>query len=50
MSDKCVGLIFHLRPSQARMNFTLPGRPSSALRHRDVVEYSEVADSVYARI
>jgi len=30
----------------SRTNFTLPspGRPSSALRHRDVVEYSEVAD------
>ena len=30
------------------MNFTLPGRPSSALRHWDVVECSEVADSVLA--
>ena len=32
-----------------RINFTLPGRPSSALGHSDVVEYSEVADSVHAR-
>jgi len=31
------------------MNFSLPDRPSSALRHGDVVEYSEVADSVHAR-
>ena len=31
---------FHLRPF--RINFTLPDRPSSALRHCDVVEYSEV--------
>jgi len=37
----------HLRPF--RINFTLPSRPSSALRHWDVVEYSEVADSVHAR-
>jgi len=33
------------------MNFNLSGRPSSsALRHWDVVEYSEVADSIHARI
>jgi len=31
----------HLKPS--RIKSTLPGRPSSALRHWDVVEYSEVA-------
>jgi len=31
------------------INFTLPGRPSSALRHWDVLEYSEVVDSVHAR-
>jgi len=46
-----VGWFFHPRPS--RINFTqaLPGRPSSALRHWDVVEswHSEVADSVRAR-
>jgi len=36
-----------LRPF--RINFNLPGRPSSALIHRDVSEYSEVADSVHAR-
>jgi len=29
-------------------HFNLPGRPSSALRHWEVVEYSEVADSVHA--
>jgi len=32
-----------------RINFTLPRWPSSVLRHWDVVKYSEVADSVYAR-
>jgi len=39
----------HLRPF--KINFTLPGRPSSAIRHYDVVQYSdsEVADSVHAR-
>ena len=30
-TDRCVGYFFHLRPS--RINFTLPGRPSSALEH-----------------
>ena len=40
-------IFFHLRPF--RINFTLPDRPSSALRHWDIVEYSEVADSVHAR-
>jgi len=31
-NDRCVGSFsFHLRPS--RINFTLPGQPSSALRH-----------------
>jgi len=39
-------LFFYLRPS--RINFSLPRRPSSALRYGDVVEYSEVADSVHA--
>ena len=37
----------HLRPSG--INFILPGRPSSALRHWDVVEYSQVADSIHAK-
>jgi len=32
-----------------RVNFTLPGRSSSALRHWDVFEYSEVSDSVHDR-
>jgi len=40
-------IFFHLRPS--RINFTLPRRPSSALRHRDVVKYTEVADFVHSR-
>ena len=38
---------YHLRTS--RTNFTLLSRPCSALRHCDVVEYSEVADSEHAR-
>jgi len=38
---------FYLRSS--RINFALPGRPSSALRRWDVVKFSEVADSVYDR-
>jgi len=37
----------HMRPST--INCTFPGRPSIALRYWDVVEYSEVADSVHAR-
>ena len=40
-------LFFHLRLS--RIIFTLPDRPSSTLRHWDVVEYSEVVDSVHVR-
>jgi len=40
-------IFFHLR--SLRINFTLLDRPSSALRLWDVVEYSEVADSVHAR-
>jgi len=36
----------HLRPS--RINLTLPGRTSRALRHWNLVEYSELADSVHA--
>ena len=35
-------VFYHLRLS--RIKFTLPGRPSSARRHLNVVEYSEVAD------
>ena len=38
---------FHLR--QFKINFSLPGRPSSALRLWDVVDYSEVAGSVRDR-
>ena len=49
MSDRCAGFFSHLRPF--RIDFTLPGRPScsNALRHWDVVKYSQVADSVHAR-
>jgi len=38
----------HLRSS--RTDFTFPSQPSSALKHSDVVENCEVADSVHARI
>jgi len=40
-------IFFYLRPF--RINFTLPGRPSSSPRHSYVVEYSEVAESIHAR-
>ena len=40
---------FHLRPSRTNLNFTLPSRPGSALRHWEVSDCPEVADSVDAR-
>ena len=47
-SDMCAALLFfHLWTS--RTKFTFSSLPCSALRHWDVVKYSQVADSVHAR-
>jgi len=40
-------LFFHPRPS--RTHFPLPSRPGSVLRHGEVADCPEVADSVDAR-
>ena len=40
-------IFFHPRPSRTKS--TLPSRPGSALRHREVADCPEVADSVDAR-
>ena len=40
-------IFFHPRPSMT--NFPFPSRPGSALRHCEVADYPEVADSVDAR-
>ena len=45
---RVIGVLFFFPIwGRVRINFTLPDRPTSA--HWDVVEYSEVADSVHAR-
>ena len=43
----CWFILFHPRPYWTTS--TLPNRPGSALRHREVADYPEVADSVDAR-
>jgi len=40
---------FHPRPSRTNSQATLPSWPGSALRHREVTECPEAADSVNAR-
>ena len=47
MSDRYNCFFPHLRPF--RVNFNVNCRPSSALKHRAVVEYCEVVDSVHAK-
>jgi len=45
-SNRCTAFFFYSRPS--RTNTTVPSQPGSALRHREVVDCPEVADSVDA--